>query len=936
MSLAVGTCVGDYEIVARLGDGSTGRTYKAICISSDNPNVARNEIVALKILSLAGNRDEVRAAIETRAAVLSSLSHANIGLCREIFLPSGGLADRLCVVSEFLYGETLADRIAKQSVGIAWEQVKDILNQCIAGFVHAHERGAVHGNIKPSNIFITREGTARLVDFAPLIGTAGSLESGLLNVAGLDYSAPELASDQAGGPDMQADVFSLGVCCYQAIAGHLPFPQLEGDAVAAFRARWLGTEELKPAFRAGAFTIVGSECREFLLLSMRKDRKHRFRTFAEMQEKLSRVIVRHIEGKARYELISYLGHGGFGEVYKARNVETGDVVAIKHMYSGRQPERFVREARLLQKSQHAHIVRFIDFVETEDNEGEPRYFLVMEFLDGMPGWNLRNRVKKAPTGMDTAEVLTLFRHYMDAIQHLHEHGIIHRDIKPANFYAPEGKPDEARLFDMGIAKDVGGTVTTGHIPGTLDYMAPEFVTSKGDRGSERSDIYSAGLALYEALTGTPAFPRLPKKDKEALMEFVARASGATQLAVNYDCPPFTARPELKEVVQKAIARNPRHRYRSAREMKHALERVRGAATATGDPASASREVQPVMQSPGPRKKEPERVEPPAPKPAATPRPPRERRARPADRARAEPAPVRRRNPSPKRIEADVSVDPVGAVAGRYRFLRIMAAMTTLLLVFAGTLWVARELPAYRARERMRQACLRLNVPNAARSYLQDIADQLSIAETWKARDIRHAREWLKREDALLQYAAAVPSAFSSQFKTAIAGKNADAARGIAERWNEAGDMLCVMGQTEEKHAAMLASMIAGIKRLEAVGEILELEDGIPAYLTTENLDQAEDVARKYAELLDSADRQGLGDSGAYLKTVAERLVTAGRDYVARLRDTAKMWYTDGRVENGNAKRDELKKLAENAPLLTSMMRHEYDAAVTAVDAAQAE
>ena len=935
MSLAVGTCVGDYQVIARLGDGSSGRTFKAICVSSDNPNVARSEIVALKILSPAGDREALRSAIEARSTVLRSLSHANIALCRDIFPPAGEPADRFCVVSEFLYGETLARLIARQSVGIAWEQVKDILQQCITGLIHAHEAGAVHGNIKPSNIFITREGTAKLVDFAPLAGAGITSDLSLMNTAGLDYAAPELASGAVSGPDIQSDVFSLGVCCYEAIAGQLPFPKLEGDMAAAFRARWLGTDEPRPPFRAGAFKIVGPECREFLWLSLCKDRKRRFRTFGEMRERLARVCVRQIEGKARYELISYLGHGGFGEVYKARNMETGDPVAIKHLYSGRQPERFVREARLLQKSQHDHIVRFIDFVETEDNEGEPRYFLVMEFLDGMPGWNLRNRVKKAPAGMDTAEVLTLFCHYMDAIQHLHEHGIIHRDIKPANFYAPEGKPDEARLFDMGIAKDVGGTVTTGHIPGTLDYMAPEFVTSKGDRGSVRSDIYSAGLALYEALTGTPAFPRLPKDDKEALMEFVARASGATHLAVNYACPPFPERPELKEVIQKAIERNPRHRYRSAREMARALERVRAWVTAL--PVAASGEAQSVVPQPEPKKKEPVRAEQPAREPAAVARPARERRARPARRDKvAERAPVPRRSPSPKRIGEEVSVDPAVSVAGRYRFLRIMAAMTTLLLVFAGTLWVARELPAYRARERMRLACMRLNVPNASRSYLQDIKEQLGITESWKARDIRNAREWLKREDALLQYAAAVPSAFSNQFKTAVGGKNADAARGITARWNEVGDMVRVMGMTAEKHTAILHWMLAEIERLEAVGQILELENGIPAYLSAENLDQAENVARKYAELLDSADRHGGGDYGAHLKTVAERLVASGCDYVARLRDTAKMWYADGRIENGNAKRAELRDLASIAPLLTSMMRHEYDAAMTAVDAAHGD
>ena len=91
---------------------------------------------------------------------------------------------------------------------------------------------------------------------------------------------------------------------------------------------------------------------------------------------------------------------------------------------------------------------------------------------------------------------------------MHSRGIYHRDIKPSNLYYPRNNPDDAAIMDLGIARDVNGTVTQGQVPGTLDYMPPEVVTS-GSRGESGMDIYALGLCLYEALTGKNAYPRLP-------------------------------------------------------------------------------------------------------------------------------------------------------------------------------------------------------------------------------------------------------------------------------------------------------------------------------------------------------------------------------------------------------------------------------------------
>ncbi len=182
--------------------------------------------------------------------------------------------------------------------------------------------------------------------------------------------------------------------------------------------------------------------------------------------------------------------------------------AIKEMIADRQANRFVREAKVLKAASHPHLVQYLDFVEIiEKNVGdERRLFLVLEYLRGMPGAGLRDRIKETLAGMDPVETLRLFKGYLGCLDHLHKNGIIHRDIKPGNLYAPVGAPEKAKIFDLGIAHDAEGTATHGQVPGTLDYMPPEFATQNSGRGSAQSDLYSIGVTLYQALTKRLPFP----------------------------------------------------------------------------------------------------------------------------------------------------------------------------------------------------------------------------------------------------------------------------------------------------------------------------------------------------------------------------------------------------------------------------------------------
>ena len=122
-----------------------------------------------------------------------------------------------------------------------------------------------------------------------------------------------------------------------------------------------------------------------------------------------------------------------------------------------------------------------------------------------------------------------------------------------------------------VARDVSGTVTVGGVPGTLDYMAPEFADSTGDRGSAQSDLYALGLCFYEALTGRPVYGRLPKDINSAWTGFITRVNNPPE--INFEDPVFKDYPLLANIVRRTLALNPSDRYSSAGEMSGALDLV---------------------------------------------------------------------------------------------------------------------------------------------------------------------------------------------------------------------------------------------------------------------------------------------------------------------------------------------------------------------------
>lgn len=206
----------------------------------------------------------------------------------------------------------------------------------------------------------------------------------------------------------------------------------------------------------------------------------------------------------RYQVLDCIGSGGMASVYRAMDVMLGRSVAIKMMRAGLEGTS-LRSARsetaVLASLSHPSLVTLFD---AHVEPGGPE-FLVMELVDGP---TLGERLRQAP--LTSRETALLGAELADALHVVHEAGIVHRDVKPSNvLLAPSSSPGRsfrAKLADFGVAFLLGEARVTspGMVIGTLGYLAPEQL--RGEAPSPASDVYSLGLVLLEALTGTRVFP----------------------------------------------------------------------------------------------------------------------------------------------------------------------------------------------------------------------------------------------------------------------------------------------------------------------------------------------------------------------------------------------------------------------------------------------
>jgi serine/threonine-protein kinase len=259
-----------------------------------------------------------------------------------------------------------------------------------------------------------------------------------------------------------------------------------------------------------------------------------------------------------YRLEQTVARGGMGTLFKATDLNNDRTVAIKvpHPEMEADPvlvERFRREEAIGQELDHPGVVK------TYRDEQRSRDYMVIEWVEGRLLRTLMNEQPQMPIERAVAIMLSI----CDALDCMHKHGVVHRDLKPENIMVDA--EDHIKLIDFGIAMKEDArrlTFTTlTSVLGTPDYISPEQV--KGKRGDQRSDIYSLGIIFYEMLTGETPFsgPNPLAVMNERLQH---NPKPASQLN-----PEVTA--ELQEVLDRALERDPRHRYATASEMAWDLE-----------------------------------------------------------------------------------------------------------------------------------------------------------------------------------------------------------------------------------------------------------------------------------------------------------------------------------------------------------------------------
>ena len=223
-----------------------------------------------------------------------------------------------------------------------------------------------------------------------------------------------------------------------------------------------------------------------------------------------------VGGDGRYELLSKLGEGGMGSVWRAKDRKLSREVAIKRIRGATTPalqERFLRETRALTGLSHPNVVTVFD--AGEDSYGN---YLVMELVSGK---TLAQRLKEGP--IDASQTVDLFSAMCKGMSHAHKRGVIHRDLKPSNVMLNDD--GVARILDFGLARlqGISDLSLTGMGVGTLDYASPEQRQEAG-AASERSDVYSLGLLLYEMLTGKRPVPMHLHKVQEPWRSLLERAT----------------------------------------------------------------------------------------------------------------------------------------------------------------------------------------------------------------------------------------------------------------------------------------------------------------------------------------------------------------------------------------------------------------------------
>ncbi len=262
----------------------------------------------------------------------------------------------------------------------------------------------------------------------------------------------------------------------------------------------------------------------------------------------------------RYTVEREMARGGAGRVFFARNLE-GTAVALKVLHPElvvtATADRFLREIKTLSRLEHPHVAKLLDY-----GERDWLVYLAMAYIEGP---TLKEHIAQVRR-VSVSDAVRIARDLLGALAYAHEHNIVHRDVKPDNIVL---SANGAMLLDFGIARVIEGSgdeklTRSGFTVGTSSYMSPEQVIAVRDL-DHRSDLYSLGCVLFEALAGRPPFVH---RSEAVVLQLQQTAEAPLLAELRPELPP-----ELAGAVQRALAKDREQRWSSALEMRAQLDRL---------------------------------------------------------------------------------------------------------------------------------------------------------------------------------------------------------------------------------------------------------------------------------------------------------------------------------------------------------------------------
>ncbi len=486
---------------------------------------------------------------------LAALDHPTI---RHVYA-AGLLGSFAYRTANWVDGESLVEALRRgpRPLPTAHALVRDLLS----AVEHAHARGVILRRIVPATLMLDVSGRAVITDLRYANWCLPNVPPEDRGAGGA-FVAPEVRAGDTGEP--ASDVYAVAALVYNVLTGQEP----DADP-----SRLVPPRQLRPAVPAALERV--------LVRALQAEPGDRYYTATEMLEDFvsdagvfqepaatPQVVEAGFEGRLRralgddYELLEEIGAGGFGRVYRARDLGLEREVALKVLHPSLTAdpavmERFRREAQLAARLRHPSIVSIYDI--------RSRAGLQWYTMELVPGTNLAQRVH-AEGPLSAEQAIRVLDQGLSALEHAHALGLVHRDLKPENMLIePDGR---LRITDFGLALALRGDGRFGGATsrsGTPQFAAPEQLL--GERVDQRADLYSLAAAAYFALLGRPPF--------EGVTPETILARQTTDDIPDLRAARPDVRRELEVVLRMALAGEPAARYQTATAFRDAVRRSRG-------------------------------------------------------------------------------------------------------------------------------------------------------------------------------------------------------------------------------------------------------------------------------------------------------------------------------------------------------------------------